>query len=55
MTLDPDRLRWIAVILGLLVGAGMVVAGYLTGEQWATFVGGLLGGGAGAIGLQARP
>ena len=42
-----DKYRWLAV--ACLVGAGLVVFGFLEGAQWATLVGGLFGGG-GAVG-----
>ena len=53
MTADEKgtRYRWIAVGIAIITGAGMVLFGYLTGEQWATLVGGLLAGG----GALARP
>lgn len=40
-----DKLRWYCVGLAILVGAGLVLFGALTGEQWATFVGALFSGG----------
>lgn len=40
-----DKLRWIVVTIALLVAAGFVLTGFLTGTQWLTFVGGILGGG----------
>lgn len=43
------KYRWFAVAFACLVGAGLVVFGFLEGAQWATLVGGLFGGG-GAVG-----
>lgn len=45
--MDADKLRWIAVIVGLLVGAGLVWLGLVDGNGWLSFAGTVLTGGAG--------
>lgn len=47
--MDATKLRWIAVIVGLLVAGALVVLGHLTGQEWATFAGGVLGGGSASL------
>ena len=43
--MDADKLRWYAVGLSLVLGAGLVVLGLLDGNAWASLAGGLLTGG----------
>ena len=48
------KLRWYAAGLAILVGAGLVVMGAVTGEQWLNLVGAVFAGG-GAIAAPAGP
>lgn len=48
-----NRWRWGAIALGILVGAGLALFGVITGEQWASLVGGVLSGGSGVAGVRA--
>ena len=50
--MSGEALRWLVVLAAILVGAGLVVLGVLSGDTWATLVGGVLTGG-GAV--AARP
>ena len=45
--MDAERLRWAAVIVGLIVGAVLVGFGFVDGDGWLTFAGTVLTGGAG--------
>ena len=45
--MTADRLRWIAVIVGLVVGAVLVWTGFVSGDGWVTFAGTVLTGGSG--------
>ena len=45
--MGTERLRWAAVIVGLLVGAVLVVYGFVDGNGWLTFAGTVLTGGSG--------
>ena len=45
--MDADRLRWTAVIVGLIVGAVLVAFGFVSGDGWMTFAGTVLTGGSG--------
>lgn len=40
-----DKYRWYVVALAIIVGASLVLLGDVTGEQWVSLVGALLGGG----------
>lgn len=52
--MDADRLRYTAIIVGLVIGALLVVGGYVTGESWVQLAGGVLGVGSGAAAVK-RP
>lgn len=45
--------RWIAIIVGLVLGAILVVVGLLDGNAWASLAGGVLTGGSGVAGVRA--
>ena len=45
--MTADNIRWIAVIVGLLVGAGLVWLGLVDGNGWLSFAGTVLTGGSG--------
>lgn len=42
-----SKYRYIVIGLVVIAGAGLVITGHLTGEQWANTIGGILLGGAG--------
>lgn len=50
---DPNKLRWYVIAVAVVAGAGLVLTGALTGEQWQSMVGSLLGG-AGIGGAAAQ-
>lgn len=54
--IDAERLRWIAVIVGLVVGGILVAFGFVTGENWIQLAGSVLGIGSGgaAVALPKR-
>ncbi len=45
--MDAERLRWAAVIVGLIVGAVLVAYGFVDGNGWLSFAGTVLTGGSG--------
>ena len=45
--MTPDAWRWSAVIVGLVIGAGLVVFGAVDGNGWLSFAGYVLAGGSG--------
>lgn len=47
--MDADRLRYTAIIVGLVIGALLVVGGYVTGTDWVTLAGSVLGIGSGGV------
>lgn len=47
LDMTPDAWRWTAVIVGLLVGAGLVWLGLVDGNGWLSFAGTVLTGGSG--------
>lgn len=45
--MTADKLRWIAVTIGLVLGAGLVAFGLVSGDGWLSFAGYVLTGGSG--------
>ena len=45
--MDAERLRRVAVIVGLLVGAVLLGYGFVDGNGWLSFAGAVLTGGSG--------
>lgn len=45
--MTPEAWRWTAVIVGLLLGAGLVWLGLVDGNGWLSFAGTVLTGGSG--------
>lgn len=50
--MDADRMRWAAIVTGLIVGALLVVGGYVTGTDWIQLAGSVLGIGSGAVAVR---
>lgn len=42
-----EKTRWIVIGVAILAGVALTAGGFISGEQWLTFAGGLLTGGAG--------
>lgn len=53
--MDAERLRWIAVVIGLVIGGLLVVGGFIAGADWIQFAGGVLGVGSGAVAAKRAP
>jgi|DEB19_MinimDraft_2_1074335.scaffolds.fasta_scaffold08490_4 hypothetical protein len=45
--MTPDAWRWTAVIVALVIGAVLVVSGFVEGDGWLTLAGTVLTGGSG--------
>jgi hypothetical protein len=43
--MDASKLRYLVAAIAIIVGAVLVITGYMTGEQWANTIGGVLAGG----------
>lgn len=53
--MEPERLRWVAVIVGLLTGAVLVWLGLVEGDGWLSFAGTVLTGGSGLAAPKRTP
>lgn len=51
-SITPEAWRWIAVIVGLIVGGGLVIMGLIDGNAWISMAGGVLSGGSTVAGVR---
>ncbi len=49
------KLRWYAATLAIIIGAGLVVLGAVTGEQWLNLVGVIFAGGGAVTAPTSKP